>query len=324
MTRVAFITDGGQEMGMGHVMRSLTFAQEISQSCEVFFVTSSEAPVQEFIKSKGYGIIFADGLDSTIQAISEVGANVVIIDRVFVEEELAKKIKLIMNCKVAVMDSASEANRWADIVVNGLLSKFRNESHFDEDTNTQYYSGPKYLILKPDFDGLKRSESVNPLDARSILIIFGGSDPNNLTCLTLRGLLGMKDRTFDIDIVMGPKFGFKREVLQAIDDFSAQERVTVHENVGNVAELMWKNELVFTAPGLAMFEALAVGLGVVVAPQNELQRTVYDYLFTNYDKVPGDYSFYGESFMLLPSDPLVQSMEIGEGRTEVIKAITDC
>jgi len=47
--RVAFVTDCGKEMDMGHVMRSLTMAKEVAGSTNVFFITSVDASVQEGI-----------------------------------------------------------------------------------------------------------------------------------------------------------------------------------------------------------------------------------------------------------------------------------
>lgn len=47
--RVAFVTDGGKEMGMGQVMRLLTIAEEVAGSADVFFITSSDASAHEGI-----------------------------------------------------------------------------------------------------------------------------------------------------------------------------------------------------------------------------------------------------------------------------------
>ncbi|MFW9793956.1 MAG: hypothetical protein ACFFEE_06635, partial [Candidatus Thorarchaeota archaeon] len=97
--------------------------------------------------------------------------------------------------------------------------------------------------------------------------------------------------------------------------------VTLLHNTENVAEVMLRNDLVFTSPGLSMFEALAIGCNVIVSAQNMLQRTVYDYLFKNYGKTPEIYQFFDESFILTQTERKVQEMEIGKGKAEVIKAI---
>jgi spore coat polysaccharide biosynthesis predicted glycosyltransferase SpsG len=47
--RVAFVTDCGKEMGMGHVMRALKIAKDVASSVDVFFITSIDASVRKGI-----------------------------------------------------------------------------------------------------------------------------------------------------------------------------------------------------------------------------------------------------------------------------------
>jgi UDP-2,4-diacetamido-2,4,6-trideoxy-beta-L-altropyranose hydrolase len=320
--KIAFITDGGNEMGMGHVMRSLALSAEIAQSNDVFFITSSDTSVQNLIASKGFMVNYSSDFQKTVDILSTTQAKVVIIDRVTVDEELAKRIKDSIGARIIIMDSKTEANQWADVVVNGLLTtEFNNEHLLDETTSTEYYCGPKYLILKPEFAHYSKDKVADPLNAKRVLLIFGGSDPLNLTDQTLRGLLHIQNQEYEIDVIIGPKFVFKDKVVRTIKEHDLGGRVHLFQNPENVAEIMWKNELIFTSPGLSMFEGLVVGSNVIVSPQNELQRRVYDYLFRNYNNVPEIFRFFDESFMLTQKERKVQDMEIGSGRAEVIKAI---
>ena len=91
----------------------------------------------------------------------------------------------------------------------------------------------------------------------------------------------------------------------------------------NVGEAMYKSDVVFASPGLSFFESLAVGTPVIGFHQNELQRDVYaDILPTmgiadlhNLNSIIKNKSF------LFPSDPIIKSMEIGEGKDEIINEI---
>ena len=322
--RISFVTDGGKDMGMGHVMRSMVFASEVCHSNDILFVTSSDASVQSLIKSRGFKVEFVGDRREIGQILEVNQVNVVIIDRVTVDEGLTKGIKESIDARIVIMDSESAANRWADIVVNGLLTKeFKNEHYIDKTTETEYFCGPRYLILKSDFTRYSKNSVADPIDARKFLLIFGGSDPLNLTDKTLRGLVQTQDKPCEIELILGPKFAFDKDIRRTIDKYQAHNRVHLFRNVDNVAELMWRNELIFTSPGLSMFEGLSVGSNVIVSPQNTLQRRVYDYLFQNYNKTPEIYQFFDESFILTQRERKVHEMEIGRGRAEVIKAIIE-
>lgn len=108
-----------------------------------------------------------------------------------------------------------------------------------------------------------------------VLLIFGGSDPANLTSATLDQLLA-QTQTPLIDVVLGAHFCHDadlQDVLERRRDRASQ--VTVHRNITNVAELMYRADLVLASPGLSAFEALKVGTPIIVVPHDDLQRDTY-------------------------------------------------
>ncbi len=320
--RVAFVTDGGKEMGMGHVMRSLTIAEEVSECADVFFLTSSDTSVQEGIASKGFRVEYVDNDNQLVEMISRIQVDTVVIDRPPVEEKLIKRIKASSEARIVLFDSYTCANRWADVAVNALLSSgFQNKRYQDEDTSTLYFYGSKYVVLRAQFKEYSKEPATEPENASKILVIFGGSDPANLTTRTLRGLLSLQGRRFQIVVLMGPKFAHRKEVDKTIQEYGAQDSVELIQNSELVAEQMWRSDLVFVSPGLSLFEALSVGSDVIVACQNELQRTAYNHFFEEFDKTPEPFRFFDESFFLSPREQKVKELEIGKGRSEVIESI---
>ena len=74
--------------------------------------------------------------------------------------------------------------------------------HFlDKETGTRCFYGPKYWVLRPEFHGpLKRTKARHGT-IRRILLIFGGSDPGNLTVKALIQMLKL-DQSYKTDILM--------------------------------------------------------------------------------------------------------------------------
>jgi spore coat polysaccharide biosynthesis predicted glycosyltransferase SpsG len=153
--------------------------------------------------------------------------------------------------------------------------------------------------------------------------MFGGSDPANLTSAALEQLL-LLDQTLKLDVVLGARFSHDEDMLRVLQRHEGiRENVKVYRDIPNVAELMYRADLVLASPGLSAFEALRVGTPVIVVPHDTLQRDTYegfirmlerDELWKLGDMIDrGDYTY--------PRDQQIARMEIGEGVGELKEEI---
>lgn len=85
-----------------------------------------------------------------------------------------------------------------------------------------------------------------------------------------------------------------------------------------MAELMKDNDLIITSPGMTMFEALFLGIPVVVLYQNELQRECYDDYLKKISKT--HLNPLKEGYFI---DAEHTDLHIGKGKFEIIEAITN-
>ena len=86
---------------------------------------------------------------------------------------------------------------------------------------------------------------------------------------------------------------------------------------------MYDSDVVFASPGLSFFEALSVGTPVIGFHQDDLQKETYKELLPTIDaseltKLP---SMIKNKSFIFPSDPVVVSMEIGEGKDMILNEI---
>ena len=307
---------------MGHIIRALTVAKEIEAHSDILFVTRSDSSVQNIIESSGFEVKYCRDDTDTIRLLSEIQHNTLVIDMPPVGETLMIKIKDSIHSKVVLFDGYPDASKWADIAVNGLINPgITNRRYWDDETKTHYFYGPRYLILREQFNDYKKEISKNPEEALRILLIFGGSDPMNLTTSTIKYLLKIPNHQFEITAVLGPKFAFNNELQETLEQLDTNKIVALKQNSSQIAELMWKSDITFVSPGLSLFESLVVGTPIIAIAQNELQRSVYNYYFENFSDIPKPFRFYKESFFLSPQDQSVKEMEIGKGRAEIIESI---
>lgn len=326
MIKIAFVTDGGPEMGMGHVQQSLTLAQELKDKGEIFFLTKSDKTIVSHIQNSGFDVIRRISDDELFDVLSEITPQLVIIDKIDVPEDFAKKIKEELTAKLAIFTNITPANKYADIAVTADYgSHFKNITFFDEKTKTLYYYGPRYWILRREFYKLKKRVKRVPDKIERILLIFGGSDPLNITSAVLEELLELRE-TFLVDVILGSGFKFISELNHVLQKHAGKgKNVNVLRNIQNIAEMMVRADLVMASPGLSLFEALSVGTPVVAMHQNALQADAYRGYIPTIDKseINKLSNIINERTFIDPYDEFIANLEIGQGKEELIEVLLD-
>jgi len=326
LMKIAFVVDGGLEMGMGHVQQSTTLAKELTNIASIVFFTKSGEIVINQIRAAGFNVINPKNDDEMINLLREMNPNIVIIDKLDVAEQFAKEIKESLNSKLVIFTNLTSANKFADIAVTADIgSQFQNIKFIDKKTNTLYYYGPKYWILRQEFYEFKKKEKCFADKVEKILLIFGGSDPSNLTSAVLSELLSL-NYDFKIDIIVGAQYIYLDTVNQVLMQHpNKKSHINLYNNVKNVAELMYSADLVIASPGLSAFEALCVGTPVIVMPQDMLQKETYEGFMRILDKteVHKLSNMIASKNFTYPNEENILTMQIGEGKSELIEIILE-
>ena len=320
MLKICFITDGGTRLGLGHVQQSMAFARELGSHAEITFLTKSDQSIVAKIAEAGFNTIYQQNDSDIFRHLLAIKPHVIIFDKLDVEEKLAKKINETLAAKLVIFTNLTKANKYADIVVTADFgSRFENVRFWDEQSNTTYLYGPKYWVLRPEFYYYQKIRKVKIVKSSRVLLIFGGSDPANLTTKALDQLLQMQP-SFLIDIILGSHYPHNEDLEEIfVRHPSKIDNIKIYKNVNNVAELMHRADLVLAAPGLSAFEALCVNTPIIVVPHDELQRETYQGFFRmlKRDELSklaemieiGDFTY--------PDDNQILRMEIGRGIHEL-------
>ncbi len=326
--KIAFITDGGKEIGMGHVQQSVTLAQELKKKAEIIFLTRSNTAVINHIKKFHFNVIKKTNDIEILNYIKCLSPQWVIIDRIDVEENFAKRIQEEVSARLAIFTNITPANQYADIaVIADYGSYFRNIKFIDDKTRTFYYYGPRYWILRKDFFELKKKARVPADSIERILIIFGGSDPLNLTSAVLDVLLELNDH-YLFDVVLGGGFTFMTDLNHVLRKYTNKRKeVNLYQNINNVSKVMFDADLAITSPGLSLFESLCVGTPVIAFHQNSIQKERTAQVYKGF--IPtlsiSDICMLPDMIskrqFIYPEDTFVQNLEIGQGKEEIIDHI---
>ena len=324
---IAFLTEGSSKIGMGHVYRSITFAKEMMEilGVKAYFLTKSNLNVVKTIENENFNVIKLNDDDEIVDILEELNINLTIIDNLNFKESILSQIKDKLDIKVMMVDNLTPKNdEYADVVLSLVRSNFKNIDCYNKTINTRYYCGPKYLILRDEFDSFKNKKDLKP-EIEDILLIFGGSDPSNHTSNVLEKL----NNNIRVNIVLGPEFKHFDE-LDKVNKKIQNKNVIIHKEPGNIPELMYNADLVITSPGLSMFEAAYVGSPVLAISQNDLQNHYYaplnyKYLLPKSDLDRIEYYLEELSSLERRKDTLrfFNELDVGNGKVEVFNYLSE-
>ena len=320
--RIAIVTEGNRDMGMGHIYRTLTLSKELEKrGAEVCFLTKSGDNVVEKIKKEGFVAIRFDDDDKILEYLSGTGFERVIIDRLEVPEDFARQVASSSNGLI-IFGNLSGANAYADTVVNIIGSGFQNGTFYDSENKTMYFRGPRYYILKDAF--FKKRNLARNNKIKRILLMFGGSDPRNITTRVLKELTrGLKD--ISIDVVVGIGFDYMENLKEEIDAVVSDRKVEVklYVDFEDIAELMARADLFITSPGISMFEALCVGTPTIAISQTPFHQKLFNNFFplVQESEIGSLLEIIRRKGFIDPKSEMIRRMEIGRGKEEVINRI---
>lgn len=148
----------------------------------------------------------------------------------------------------------------ADIVINDLYTDLYPQKN--------HWYGVEYAILNPQFETITPKQALHP-QVKTILIAFGGTDPQNLTIKALSALHDIK-YTGNVEVILGPGYPHQQISLQT---FSLKGRVL--HSVQNISKIMREADIAITSAGRTVTELMTLGIPTIVMCQNlkELRHT---------------------------------------------------
>ncbi len=268
--RIVIRTDGGGDIGMGHVYRGLTLANRLGLYHDIIFLMREdmEDGVAK-VRENNYRVETFQGEDA-ISPLAELKPQIVINDILDTTEEYVKSLKKLGYFTVNFEDLGPGAEL-ADLVINAL---YENAS-----PSENHYYGHKYVCLRDEFlftppvSGVKK-------EPKKILITFGGSDPGNLTIKTLRSLERLKLKDISVTVIVGMAYRNDEELITAVNALeNVVGAIDIKKNVKHMAREIAESDLVITSNGRTIYEVTSMGVPCISISQNEREmRHLFSYL----------------------------------------------
>ncbi len=261
---------GGNNKGIGHLMRCMSLAKELRKhKFKIIFIINYDDSVISILNENNfnYEILKSDSLDDEIVEISKIiyeKRSIVITDSYWMSNDYLIKLKNISKYLISI-DDMNLYEYPSDIIINSNL--YANELNYKKNNNTKYLLGKDYMIFREEFINDK-GISINKI-CKNVLVTMGGTDINNYTLQIIKYLSEIENIIFNV--VVG--VGFKN-INQLIDEASKYKNINLIFNPKNMKNIMIQNDVAISASGTTSYELALLGIPSILIIQVDNQIMV--------------------------------------------------
>jgi N-acetylglucosamine malate deacetylase 1 len=240
-----------KHIGTGHLQRSITLADELRNRGFKVILITEENPLSRDILRRFNGIVHYV-LPHILLPEFRSKLNALVLDMPASQDSLLEKPHIL--AQLSLLNDSG-----VNIVSVGHVG--RNSQSFRAVIDlypsqvihaANYFEGPEFLILRPEFMEDPGDESKEPC----ILISMGGSDPHNLTNIALTDVLntGYAGNVF---VILGAGYSSQREGELKSKIKGSNPSVTFHRHVKDMRSLMRQASIALVAFGTTAYELMS-------------------------------------------------------------------
>jgi spore coat polysaccharide biosynthesis predicted glycosyltransferase SpsG len=262
MTRVLFRCDGSHEIGLGHVVRCLSLAEELKtvHGCRIAFAMWKSKLGIKMVEDN-FEVYTPDGINEKfdheewlLKTLQITKSGVLILDvRDGMDPSVLKTIKQ-KNVFVVDIDDPEEKRLEADLVFYPPVPQV-NEMSWENFKGT-VFAGWEWVILREEYACLGKNGAIEN-ETPVILVAMGGSDPGKMTLKVIDALSRITAKV-SVQVVLGQGCRQEKDLDGLLADFPHPIRIL--KNVKHMAPVMAEADIAVAAFGVTAYELGAMGI----------------------------------------------------------------
>lgn len=247
--------------GIGNVYRMITLAKFLrrqNQDFEIDFVTKDKKRIFKVFEKNEFNLINHNGLKKSY--------DIAFYDSCRYEKDVLTKLRNISN-RIIAFDFFNYDTDLVDEIIN-LYNHFPERV---ESFSGKLYSGLDYTILSEKILISKlNAPKINAGIPKSVLITFGGEDPNGNTLRVLKTLHELK---LNGTVLIGKFNKFKREIVRTY-----QKEFSIRQQVNNIEDYYLSHDCIICGGGTTFLEAIYLQKPTIALPQNIYEANFIEYI----------------------------------------------
>ncbi len=251
--------EGYSEIGLGHIYRGLLLNTYLIDH-NIKLITSSRSQLGiNKLKNSNFPFEIINSEQELFQIGKSFNADILINDILNTNKEYMYECKRVFK-RVVNFEDLGEGSILADLVINDLYEKSNNLPN--------HYWGSDYFLIRDEFKIIK--PYIFNYNLSKILVIFGGSDPSNLTRKIFDVVISLNRNDLQFTFILGLGYSFYDELnLLSIN----HKNIKIIKDVNNISQYMLDADLAISSQGRTMLELASVGVPTILLAQNKRELT---------------------------------------------------
>jgi len=267
--RIVFYTAGYNEIGFGHIYRSLMLAMELKDHDIVFVVDQkSELAAIKLIEPHGFPISLLRN-NNPINDIILLNPAMVILDILDTESLFVSTLKA-HGIRVVSFEDLGTGAHYTDLTINELF-----DYPLFEGSNILW--GHNYYFLRSEFYKAHRNKEAS---IKTVILTFGGTDQNDFTRKILNAIYPYCfSKNIKIIVVVGPGYIYSN-LLEKERKIYNKKIVKIYFKTSVISSLMEISQLAICSNGRTVYELAQLNIPSIVLCHHEREAT---HTFSNED-----------------------------------------
>lgn len=261
--KVFIITEGGKNIGFGHITRCLSLYQAFEEN-EIIpeLILNSDGNIEHLLKGINYQKLnWIEKPDKLFELIK--GADIAIIDSYLADSSFYIQISNLVKIPVYIDDN-KRLDYPKGIVLNGNIHA--EMLNYPNKSGITYLLDTRYTPLRKEFWEVPEKKVKEKIE--SIMVTFGGDDARNMTPKILR-FLNDKYSNLIKNIIIGRAFQNIDDIKKCADK---NTNLIYYPDAEKMKIIMLESDIAISAGGQTLYELARIGvptIGICVA-ENQL------------------------------------------------------
>jgi UDP-2,4-diacetamido-2,4,6-trideoxy-beta-L-altropyranose hydrolase len=263
MMKILVLTDGGKNVGFGHLARCLSLCQafEMRRFEPEFFVNGDDS-IKSILREKKFKVLnWMKAEEKLRQPLKE--ADVVIIDSYLAGETVYRNISDLARFPV-YLDDNCRIDYPPGIVINWNI--YAPDLAYPVKDGVTYLLGPQYISLRKAFWNVPKKKTRR--EVNRVMVTFGGDDSKNVTPKVL-SFLTREYPLLRKDVIIGNAFKNVRAIKETAD---SNTRFFHSLDDKGMKAIMMESDVAVSSGGQTLFELARTGVPTVAAAVAENQQ----------------------------------------------------
>lgn len=291
--KIAIRVDASNEIGTGHFIRCMTLADALKKRGAAIRFVSRSLPehLQDLVRERGHQLCMLDAAvgevssgtlrhaswlstsqekdaTDTLKVLSGQVWDWLVVDHYALDVNWERALQHAAH-RVFVIDDIADRNHDCDLLLDQNFYTDMDSRYRDKvPAHCQLLLGPRYALLRDEFQELRLLIKPCTGLVRRALIFFGGVDNNNNTAVAIRAIASLEIAELEVDVVIGAR----HPRIEYIKSLCEEHGYACHVQTDQMATLMAAADISVGAGGTATWERCCLGVPTLVISTADNQR----------------------------------------------------